>query len=176
MPCGLGRGPGGPSPTPGGVNPAWPEGEILALLMVVGRGMLWGAETTRGPRAPSQTPPLREPRLYWRSGDGRHFEEPEAPPGPEVAEEVGTQRRWEGGQVRSEDRGVSGSGTRVGECEPFRVKAVVGKGIKMCLRKGEDKLNRSEAAAWQAFVPAALGPLGLRAAWAGLGLCSAWVF
>lgn len=64
----------------------------------------------------------------------------EAPPGPEVAEEVGTQRmgwRWGGGQVRSEDRGVSGSGTRVGECEPFRVKAVVGKELKCVSEKGK---------------------------------------
>lgn len=41
-----------------------------------------------------------------------------------------------GGQVRSEDRGVSGSGTRVRECEPFRVKAVVGKELKCVSEKG----------------------------------------
>lgn len=45
--------------------------------------------------------------------------------------------RWGGGQVRSEDRGVSGSGTRVGECEPFRVKAVVGKELKCVSEKGK---------------------------------------
>lgn len=47
----------------------------------------------------------------------------------------------------------------------------------MCLRKGEDKLNRSGGRGLAGVCePAALGPLGLRAAWAGLGLCSAWVF
>lgn len=47
----------------------------------------------------------------------------------------------------------------------------------MCLRKGEDKLNRSGGRGLAGVCePAALGPLGLRAAWAGLGLCPAWVF
>lgn len=62
-----------------------------------------------------------------------------APPGPEVAEEVGTQRMgWSwGGQVHSGDRGESGSGTRVGECEPFTVRAVVGKELKCVSEKGK---------------------------------------
>lgn len=54
------------------------------------------------------------------------------------------QRRWGprgwgggGGQVHSGERGESGSGTRVGECEPFRVRAVVGKELKCVSEKGK---------------------------------------
>ena len=49
--------------------------------------------------------------------------------------------RWHQGglgrQVHSGDRGESGSGTRVGECEPFRVRAVVGKELKCVSEKGK---------------------------------------
>lgn len=94
-PAAWAGGPAAQAP-PRGVNPAWPEGEAPALLMVVGRGMLWGEWNLPGAQgaSPDASSTGTSAQLGVR-GDGRHSAE--ALPGPEVAEEVGTQRmgwRW----------------------------------------------------------------------------------